>query len=278
MFKDILVPLDGSAQSWKALAQAIELAKVEGSIVRGLYVVDVRRLNAPQAYFQTPHGVLPSPYVRTNSELEGWYFSWGAIVLHTMEETCRQSGIACAGTIGRGLTAEVVCQQARSADLVVLGHHPHRGNGVCHRGSTLGEVTRKAQTPVLVTTGDARQVRRVLLPYSEPKADSRVLHMAARFSQSHGLPLTILVVAHRPQSYLDKTLLLGNYLKPYSMETKFLPADGHLAQTIIGVADAETSDIIFAGTYRHNGLLTAILGSTLDKVVDRAPCPVLICP
>jgi nucleotide-binding universal stress UspA family protein len=278
MFEEILVPLDGSAQGWKALSQAVELAKAEGSIVHGLYVVDVRRLSAPQAYFQTPHGLMLSPYARTDSELEGWYREWGTGVLHTMEDICRQCGVISTGTISRGFVERVICQEARLADLIVFGHQPHRGNGTCHRGSALEIVIRRSKTPVLVVTNDAKHLHKILLTYNGRKEDSQALHMAARFSHKYGLPLTVMVTSYGHSQHVKKIEQLESYLKPYSIKAELLPTNGTKIQSRIGAAEAAPVDMIFTGTYRHNGVFTAITGSTLDNLIDKAPCPVLICP
>ncbi len=276
IFREILVPLDGSAAGWQALSQAIEVAKADGSFVRGMYVVDVRRLSETQAYFQTPYGLALSPYVRTDSELENWYLKWGSIVLHTMEEDCRQQGITSVGIIRRGFSERVICQDARLADLVIFGHL--RRKGMRHRGSMLETVIRKGTTPVLVTFGKASQLRRILLIYDRPREDSRALHVAACFSQKYGLPLTVLVASHKLTEYVEKTLRLESYLKPYSVETEFLAGDGGRTSSVISAVKSKRVDTIFAGRYRHDALFTTVMGSTLDSLIDEAPCPVLICP
>ena len=52
-------------------------------------------------------------------------------------------------------------------------------------------------------------------------------------------------------------------------------ADGHPAETIVRIAQERAVDLIVMGTHGRTGLRHALLGSVAEKVVCRAPCPVL---
>jgi nucleotide-binding universal stress UspA family protein len=51
--------------------------------------------------------------------------------------------------------------------------------------------------------------------------------------------------------------------------------EGVPAEEIIRVARERDVDLIVMGTHGHTGLAHVLLGSICDKVVRRAPCPVL---
>jgi nucleotide-binding universal stress UspA family protein len=278
MFENILVPLDGSAPGWKALYQAIGLARAEGSSVHGLYVVDVRRLSAPAAYFQTPQGLKISRYARSDAELEGWYEKWGREVLRTMEDTCRRYGVTGTGTLRRGFPGQLICREARRADLVVCGHRPRRGSGSCRRGTVLDAVIRKTRTPVLVVSHDTGQLNKILLVYNGRQEDSRALDMAARFSLEHRQPLTVMVSGHRPGRYEKSAGRLESYFGPRLVKTELVPTNGAAMQTIISTAAKTPVDMIFTPAGRHRRIFNGLAGNKLDKLIDKAPCPVLICP
>jgi nucleotide-binding universal stress UspA family protein len=278
MFEDILVPLDGSAPGWKALYQAIELARAEGSTLYGLYVVDIRRLSAPAAYLQTPQGLKISPYARSDAELEGWYEKWGQEVLRTMEDTCRRYGVTAIGTLRRGFPEQVICREARRADLVVCGHRPRRGRGASRHGSVLDAVIHKTRTPVLVVSHDTGQLNKILLVYNGRQADSRALNLAARFSLEHRQPLTVMVSGHRPGQYEKSASRLESYFGPRLVKTELVPTNGAAMQTIISTAVKTPVDMIFTPAERHYNFFNGMAGNKLDKLIDKAPCPVLICP
>jgi universal stress protein A len=53
---------------------------------------------------------------------------------------------------------------------------------------------------------------------------------------------------------------------------------GRADQEIVERARATSADLIVMGTHGRSGLTHAILGSNAARVVQHAPCPVLIVP
>ena len=51
---------------------------------------------------------------------------------------------------------------------------------------------------------------------------------------------------------------------------------GYPATKIVEVANQEKTDLIVMGTHGTSGIAHAILGSVTDKVIRKAPCPVLL--
>lgn len=61
---------------------------------------------------------------------------------------------------------------------------------------------------------------------------------------------------------------------PAEIHTELI--EGSSAEAIIEVAKTRASDVIVMGTRGLGGLAGALLGSTSQKVISHAPCPVLI--
>jgi nucleotide-binding universal stress UspA family protein len=61
---------------------------------------------------------------------------------------------------------------------------------------------------------------------------------------------------------------------PCEIHTEFI--EGSPAEAIIDVAATRKSDVIIIGSRGHGTLVGLLLGSTSQKVVAHAPCPVLI--
>lgn len=57
------------------------------------------------------------------------------------------------------------------------------------------------------------------------------------------------------------------------MTTRF--AHGEASNTVLSVAEDEHFDLIVMGTHGRTGLSHMLMGSVAEKVVRRAPCPVL---
>jgi nucleotide-binding universal stress UspA family protein len=139
MFKRILVPVDGSPTSTKALVAALQLARESGGRVRLLHQFDEM------------------------SYLTGYEYSVDVIqqcrgyaekVLLDAQEIAKASGVPTdtrlADAPGQRL-GELVAEEARrfEADLVVVGTHGRRGIGRVLLGSGAEQVLRLAPVPVL---------------------------------------------------------------------------------------------------------------------------------
>jgi universal stress protein A len=55
-----------------------------------------------------------------------------------------------------------------------------------------------------------------------------------------------------------------------------MTCDGLPWQRIVDIAREKSIDLIVAGTGRHTGLTRVLLGSTAERIVRHAPCPVLV--
>src|SRR5574337_1693486 len=114
MFKHILVPVDGSETSMKAVAKAAGLAKTFGSAVTALYVIDpypFTGVGADFAYGQAQY--LTAANAEANAALDA------------ARDAVKGAGVSQVDTIvGEGHTVhEGVLETVRSAgaDLVVMG-------------------------------------------------------------------------------------------------------------------------------------------------------------
>jgi nucleotide-binding universal stress UspA family protein len=77
----------------------------------------------------------------------------------------------------------------------------------------------------------------------------------------------------------DAKAILENTVKamgelPCEVHTELI--EGSTAEAIIEVATTRKSDVIVMGSRGHSALAGLLLGSTSQKVVAHAPCPVLV--
>jgi nucleotide-binding universal stress UspA family protein len=140
MFKRILVPVDGSDTSNKALVAALELARNTGGCVRSIHAMD--------------EPVYLSGYEHSGDVMRIWREQAGKILEGAMA-IANSAGIPAEKDLieapGRRL-GEVVAEAARDwrADLIVVGTHGRRGVGRVLLGSGAEQVIREAPVPVLV--------------------------------------------------------------------------------------------------------------------------------
>ncbi|MEO7159445.1 MAG: universal stress protein [Polaromonas sp.] len=143
-YHQILVPVDGSPSSEKALDEAIRLAQLTGARLRLLHVVDeLGYVNGFETAVNYLNAIIPLMRVA------------GEKLLAHDRKKASDKGVAVDSVLideGPGRICEQVAEQARlaRADLIVLGSHGRRGIGRMLLGSDAEQIVRHATVPVLV--------------------------------------------------------------------------------------------------------------------------------
>ena len=79
-------------------------------------------------------------------------------------------------------------------------------------------------------------------------------------------------LAERAQEGLEQAVASLNFPRE---KIEIFVARGIGSQEIISIATKNKADLIVMGTHGYTGLTHALLGSTAERVVRKAPCPVL---
>lgn len=143
MYQRILVPIDGSATSERALQEAIQLAAGKAQL-RLVYVIE-------EGYALDAEGYAFINY----ADLQEAFRQTGERALAKAAEIVRQSGMTAETAVldvpGEH-TANVIDNDALSwkADLIVIGTHGRSGVGRLLMGSVAEHVVRHASVPVLL--------------------------------------------------------------------------------------------------------------------------------
>jgi len=176
-----------------------------------------------------------------------------------------------------GIVANEICDQARVADLVVMGHrgvNEQFSSGLL--GSTTESVTRRSPKPVLVSPMRFREVTRPLLAYDGSQRASAAMHAAAELTTALGLPLTVLHVAREDSGDARVLDEARRYLHSYDLAVTFETVRGHPHERIVEFIGARDHDLLFIGAYGHSRIIEMVLGSTTEYVLRNAPCPVFL--
>jgi len=143
-YTQILMPIDGSPASDKALDEAIRLARLSGARLRLLHVVDeLSYVNGFEPAMNYLKDTLPLMHQA------------GERLLAHARKKAEAQGVVTDSVLivgGPGRLWEHVAAQAGSvkADLVVVGSHGRRGLGRALMGSDAEQIVRHAPVPVLV--------------------------------------------------------------------------------------------------------------------------------
>jgi nucleotide-binding universal stress UspA family protein len=150
MYKQLLVPVDGSVPSMLGLAEAIKIAKSDGSKLRLIHIVDEL----------VPLGAdIPGKYLERLIETQRVR---GQETLQKAERVVFENSLQCEGalleTVG-GRAADYIVEHAKhcKADLIVMGTHGRRGLKRLALGSDAELVVRSSSIPVLVVRGPVGQ-------------------------------------------------------------------------------------------------------------------------
>jgi nucleotide-binding universal stress UspA family protein len=292
MFRNILVPLDGSPFAEQALPWALSLARRAGA---GL---DLVRVHVLYALGEPACGWLPyDPAEEAECQRrEQLYLDATARWLAAV------SRLPITPALVFGLGAEPILDRARArrTDLVVMTTHGRGPLGRFALGSVADEVVRRAGLPVLLLR--PREPAPALLPEPAPENILVPLDGSALAEQALGPALdvarltegrcTLLRVVgpddeqggRRPggageidaESYLEQ--VAGRFRAEGVLVRSQVIVAASPAETIREEARALGSDLIVLATHGRGGLRRLLLGSVADKVLRGGTTPVLVCP
>ena len=143
MYRNILVPVDGSRASEQGAREAIQIAKTLGSRIRLIHVVNKTPWIAP--------GAAPAVIEDLIADL----VRAGESVLQRIRAEVRAAGVEVEDRLieARGERAgEIAVSEASSwpADLIVCGTHGRRGVRRMLMGSDAEQIVRASPAPVLL--------------------------------------------------------------------------------------------------------------------------------
>jgi len=204
----------------------------------------------------------------------------------------------------RGFSAaDLILQYAseRDIDLIVMGTHGRRGLGYMFLGNIAQEVVRFAQCPVYTVresekplSPDNKNV--VLSPVDFSEYSKAAISMAREAADLYSAKLELLHVVkntlYSPYNIFEEKTNLRlpqDMAERYEKEmkqlfyaspgpgvlVKFKVVTGHVVSEILEYARSNNIDLIVIATHGITGLKHFVLGGIAEKVIRRAPCPVL---
>lgn len=181
----------------------------------------------------------------------------------------------------------------RGAQMLVLGGKHHSALGRWLGGSTVQEVVRRLNVPLLVTTGELRPRPRVLVAVDVSYAAKPTIERATSFAQLLGGPLHALHVVEPAVTVPDvifrtEPLDYAGWARE-RMERDLWPLlpipDHHkvirrgvATATITEEAAAWRADVIVVGSHGKGWIDRLLIGSVTEELLNDLPCAVLVIP
>jgi nucleotide-binding universal stress UspA family protein len=276
MIRNILVPLDGSDHSKSALEYALWMTEKFGGTLFGQHVIDMVSIEG--TFFHDISGSLGfEPYLDFSTKMREVLEERGKTILDEFSRRSTEKGIRHESFLDMGIIPNEICERAKTAGLVVLGHrgiNEEFSTGLL--GGTAESVTRRSPRPVFVSTKNFKPIERPLLAYDGSQRASSAMESAAEFCVQLHLPLTVL---HVPKDEkLGEQILqkARTYLGSYGIEARYELARGYPEQKIVDYLVNFNYDLLFIGAYGHRRIIEMVLGSATEYVLRKSPCPVFL--
>lgn len=286
----VLAATDFSDTASAALDWALELARQQGARVELVHAVTVP---------PSVPGYVPTAGLDFEAEVR----QAAEARLTQAVNALRERGVEVSTFLAPGTPSQVILGRAEalSAKAIVIGTRGLTGLRHLLMGSTTQRVVHGAHCPVLtVHPGDLgrhRTIRTILVPTDFSEDANLAIHAAHRLLASlesdarlillHAFNLPIEYTAYGPVptsiNYLEDTGLeserrLFEMAQPFQREGLTIDTvsrEGDPAHVIAEEAEKRDADLIAMGTRGLTGLRHLLLGSTAERVVEYAPCPVM---
>ena len=168
-------------------------------------------------------------------------------------------------------------------DLMVLSTHGRQGLPSWLHRSTAEPLARRALLPTLFVPRGAKgfvsaedgqvSMNRLLMPIDHSPSPRYALPDAFEVLEGLGNEESELTLLHVGNTAPELKLP-----KHFRWKWKSLSAEGNPVEVIAKVAESIDADLILMATAGHQGFLDVIRGSTSERVLHNAPCPVLTVP
>jgi len=291
--KKILVPVDFSEPSKKAVTYGLSLAKQFNAKLILAHIVPESTALLYAFPAELPE-VEKNQYAKAKQEINNLVPVERAANLNL--QTIVKIGNVEAELLG------IVKDEA--IDLVVLGTHGRRKLGLWFMGSVTEHMLRKVPVPVLTVSHIELEkhaigfvsLKRILYATDLSESSSRALHYATELARAGKAQLTVLHAIDDEDTlwgpawvaHFDRVKMLEEARrrvdelvareKPPEMQIERLVVEGKPFRKIIEVAEHSGMDVIVLNLQSKTLLERALLGSTAERVVRLARVPVLSVP
>lgn len=283
MYENILVGYDESIPSKAALKAASNWVKKHGGKIILVHAV----------FFDTEEfGIAPE-------QLEKRLSIGEKICVQTKDTVTSEFGIEVQSLLCEGDPPDVIVDIAhgKKADLIVMGTYGRRGLNRLMMGSVTSGVILNSPCDVLVVKKPCSECEggydSILLPYDGSDFSKKALERACDLSKIEGAKITALYAIPRYEEMIGflrtdsikdslfqeaRKIISGaeELASQHGVSIKVEVEEGHAGDNIVKTAERLHSDLIVMGSYGWRGVDKAIMGSTTERVIMNAACPILV--
>jgi nucleotide-binding universal stress UspA family protein len=254
LFDNVLVAVTGDEDGWPAVEYAAKVAQNEAAKLIGLHIRAKKTANDGEqiAHIEERFGTIIS-----------------------------KAGVDSSFMVNTGKVTRTIYQRSLWSDLLVL-RLSHAPPVLSFRrfGSGLRNLIRLVRTPILFVPPPAKPcLDRVLLAYGGGRKAEEALYVAAYFASRWHTKLVVVTVRRGNQDEHALSEQAQKYLLSRDIhDVEYLKfKDISPADAILHVSGENECDLILTGGYEGSYFRELIYGSTVDLILQRVNCSVLIC-
>jgi nucleotide-binding universal stress UspA family protein len=252
LISDILVPIDGSKNSWFGLEQALVIASREDSQLLGLHVI----------------GKASSSSSTTRTQA----------IEKKFKKRCEEQAVKGHLTILKGDVAKVVNRKALLSDLIVLNlEHPPEDSLSARISSGMLDIIRRSGRSVLATPRTVAPLNRIMLAYVDSPTSREALFLSTYFAGRWGASLGVVSVSATPEKANQIQAPVRAYLKKRGQVASFFQPGGYVSEGILKTAKKFNADLLVIGGFNRPPMVEVVLDMTLDQLLRTTTIPILVC-
>ncbi len=189
----------------------------------------------------------------------------------------------------------------RQSDLILIPTHGRSAVPHALLGSTAELVVRHAPCPVmtfkrahLLNSPAPPDIKRILVPVDFSSGSKKALRYAVAMAKKFQASITLLHVVYTTlPANITQAAMMQEYARwenlseqllqkmrrteiPEEMQVETVVRTGSPYYEVTQFAEREQFDLIVLSTHGHSGLKHFLLGSTAERIVQHAGCPVLV--
>jgi nucleotide-binding universal stress UspA family protein len=188
-------------------------------------------------------------------------------------------------TVGQPVPAILEAAKERQADLVVVGTHLRRGWRRALMGSVSDGVIHGAECPVLTVAraDQASAIRTIVCPVNFTDTARQSLLIASDVADAFGARLLIVHVVEATDiaNSADDERRLRGWIDPHIQDMtsfKQIGVRGGASERVLDCAEESRADLLVIGAQHKTFRDTTVIGTTSERLIRFAPCPVLVVP
>ncbi len=249
LFMDILVPLDGEEGSWKALEQAVIIARREGASIHGLHVAanEAQRKSATATSIQD-----------------------------RFQTECAAAGIAGTLAVETGNVVKKICERALLTDLVVMKAAKPPPVGLPSLSSRLRSIIWRLARPLVAVPCETGEFRRALVAYDGSPKAKEALFVAAYLGEMWKTQLTVVAVEDKNRVASNVLDYPREYLEMHEVQAEFIMENRGIG-ILLEIAAERELDSLLLGGYSVSALREVMGGSAVNFLLREACRPLLLC-